>query len=344
MSTLLHRPSLIAAAALTTALSLACDETPPEDAAGEVALRDGAGTSGPVFNTWKIFTSEVSAIDTQGVELAGVRLVDVEIKKGTDYVSIDEGSLFVDHGKLEAELGGVGVSGEDFEGSRWTFKVDGGEVEAHLTTVETGFDGGLWDPGSTIDLRKLDPDRLVYTFTWFDGAQVPHTTCEEDDVGGARTVIYGDIVVDHATGDIDARADTLYFGCISGAVGKAALWGYAPDSPTKPSVSLPAFETATRMVRADACADGTSLTDVGNEVTMRDRFGINAWAPVAFTTEAVWEVGGGARCLKRIRKTGANLIAPYQCADGRLIPVCAGDVTLENRWNNFSYGDFWTKI
>lgn len=328
---------------LAATLSLACDEAAlPEF--GEVALRDGWGQSGPPFNTPVIFTSEVAAVDTQGLALKGVKLIDVEIDDGGVYSSIDAGSLDVDHGTLLAEVGGAAVEGVDFIGSIWTFTVDGAEVEAELYVVETGFDGGLWVPGSTFDLRKLDPQRLVYTFRWFDENQQPHDTCKEDAVGGARTVIYGDIVVDHDLGTISARPNTVYFGCISGAVGKAALWGYAPDSPSEPSLSLPAFTTATRMVRADYCADGQPHTNVGNPVTMKDRWAINTTFFAGFTTEAVWEAGGGAKCLRRIRATGATLVAPHTCADGKKIPLCAADATLENRWATLSYGDLWTKI
>lgn len=345
MLTRLRTPLAAAAIVLATALSLACDEAAPGAAAGDISLREGPGSGGPVFNTWKLFTSDVSAVDTQGQELGGVKLGSVELVKNGLYYAIDANSLSVDHGKLEAEIGGVGVSGFDFEGSRWTFSVGELELQAYLTTVETADDAGLHDPGSTIDLRKLDPERLVYTFTWYDGAQTPHATCKEDDVGGARTVIYGDIVVDHTTGDISARPDTLYLGCISGSVGKAALWGYAPDSPSTTSLSLPAFETATRMVRADYCANGGSYTDVGNEVVPRDRWQINDYSVLGFTTEAVWETGGGAKCLKRIRKTGVTLLGPHACPNGGpVIPLCAGDATLTNRWNNYGYGNFWTKI
>ncbi|MBK9753462.1 MAG: hypothetical protein IPO88_08145 [Nannocystis sp.] len=337
------RPATITLA-LTAALTAACDGSIPDDP-GELEFRDSAGQGGPVFNTPKIFTSEVAAVDTQGQALAGVVLVDVKIDEGGgQYTSIDAGSLDVDHGTLMALVGGSLIEGGAFIGSQWTFDVKGDSVTAQLTTVVTSDVAGLWDPGSINELRKLDPERLVYTFEWFDG-DVWHTTCEEDAVGGAWTVLFGDIVVNHKLGNISARPNTVYFGCISGAVGKAALWGYAPDSPSEASVPLPAFTTATRMVRADYCADGVPHTNVGNPVAMRDRWAINDFdaAPVIFTTEAVWQVGGRAKCLRKMRDTGALLIVDHVCANGQVIPRCSSDAVIENRWTTLSYGDLWTK-
>ncbi|PCC70503.1 hypothetical protein SAMN02745121_06578 [Nannocystis exedens] len=328
--------STLAALALT--VSPACDEMDPESEAIDASPRRG-GTNGPPTNTWKIGTSSISAVDTLGAELDGVVLVDVEINNGPGlYDSIDPGTLTVDRGTLQAEINGLIFTGAQFEGSRWTFTLDGSVLQAELTAVEDADAAGLHVP----DLSRLDPERLVYTFVWLDGID-PVPTCENDAVGGARTVIFGGFVVDHESGDITARANTLYLGCISGAVGKAALWGYAPDSPSRTSIPLPAFETATRMVRADYCGDGVSHTDIGNEVTMKDRWGINDMSFPGFSTEAVWEAGGAAKCIKQVRETGADVSEPFECPDHE-IPVCSSDVALQIHWDDHAYGDFWSNI
>lgn len=336
------RPALTALV-VSSALIAACDESVVDDAE-ELEFRDSAGQSGTVFNTPTIFTSEVAAVDTQGQELGGVVLVSVKVDDGGGYTAIDAGSLAVDHGTLTATVGGGAVEGMDFVGSLWTFEVKEETVKARLTAVETADAAGLWVPGSPSELRKLDPDRLVYLFEWFDG-DVWLKTCEEDAIGGARTVMYGDLVVDHESGAINPRPNTAYFGCISGAVGKASLWGYAPDSPSEASVSLAAFRTATQMVRADYCADGTPHTNVGTLVTIRDRWGINTLVggPPPFTTEAVWQVGGPVRCLRQIRN-GPVLLKDYECPDGTIIPRCGSDAMIENRWTNLGQGQFWTKV
>jgi hypothetical protein len=333
---------LVLAAGLTTA----CGDAALDDAE-ELEFRDSAGQGGPVFNTPKIFTSEVAQVDTQGVTLAGVTLGAVQVVYGGELVAIDAGSLAVDHGTVVAEVDGVELKGTEFIGSVWSFHVsEGGSVvtvQAFLTEVETSFDVGLYDPDDPEELRRLDPARSVYRFKWDDGDGLVDT-CEEDEIGGALAVIYGDILVDHTLGTIVARPNTLYFGCISGAVGKASLWGYAPDSPSLPSLSLPAFTTATRLVRADYCADGVAHTDVGNPVELFDRWGINdSFNLPAFTTEAVWDVGGGARCMKQIRNGGNVGLAGFVCADNTVIPRCVGDTSLKLRWNQQSAGDFWSR-
>ena len=334
-------------ASLTATLPLACDETPdlPVDDVEDIELREGAGQGGPLFNTPVMKTSSIAAVDTRGRLLNGVKLVDVELLGVSGYFSIDPGTLNADHGTVEALLLSNVVDGEDFLDSRWTFDVGGDEITAYITDIETSAAAGLYNPASTSDLRKLDPERLVYTFQWEDAVEALYDVCVADATGGSRMVIYDDIVVDHKSGDISVRADTLYFGCISGAVGKAALWGYAWDSPSLTSVTLPAFETAVRLVRDDFCGDGVAHTVVGQPVILRDRWSVNAFPNLpAFTTEAVWEAGGAARCMRRIRSTGVTLIAPFQCPDSHVIPLCTGDSALESSFTNHGYGDIWSKI
>lgn len=331
---------------LATGLATACGGAALDDD-DELEFRDSAGQGGPVFNTPKIFTSEVAQIDTQGQALAGVSLGAVQVVLGGDLVAIDAGSLTVDQGALKAEVDGEGVKGIDFIGSVWSFHVSESDsvttVQAFLTEVQTAFDGGLYDPDDPEELRRLDPERLVYRFKWFDGDGLVDT-CVEDEIGGAQAVIYGDILVDHTLGTIVARPNTLYFGCISGAVGKASLWGYAPDSPSLPSLSLPAFTTATRMVRADYCADGVPHTDVGNPVELYDRWEINTDTTYpGFTTEAVWDVGGGARCVKQVRNGGNVPLAGFMCLNGSVIPRCSSDASLKLRWSQQAAGDFWSR-
>ena len=336
-----------AATALISTMALACDEAEFSDSASEdVEFRGGTGQSGPLLNTSTIFTSEVSAIDTKGQELAGVRLVSVHLFSGGLWKKIDDGSLKVGHGALKATAGGgAPVSAAAFINSRWTFKVNGVLLTAKLATIETAEAAGLFDPTPSSQMRMLDPDRLVYTFTYLDDKKNVIQTCTPDAVGGARMVMYGDIEVDHKTGNIQTRANSVYFGCLSGSIGKTALWGYAPDSPGLPSLTLPAFTSATRLVRADYCGDGESHTEIGNQVTLLDRWLINDFAPLpAFTTEAVWGAdGGGAVCLNRIRETGVTLLTPHICPDGQEIPLCGDDVELGTSWDD-SFGHIWSKI
>lgn len=340
-------PHLLVAA--TLAATPACDQAIPSlPAPADIVDRNGgggggAGKGGPILNTHRIFTSEIPAIDTTGLALDGVELVDVALKRGMFYVSIEPGTLRARHGELVATVENQEATGTEFIDSVWYFKVDGVKVHATLIEAETANRAGLWDPNSVVDLRRLDPDRYVYTFSYQDELENEITTCEEDLTGGARMVVYEDIVVDHETGAISGRQNSIYFGCLSGSVGKAALWGYAPDSPSLPSVSLPAFETINRVIRADYCGDGQPHTVEGNLLTLRDRWGINTFAPVPFTTEAVWEEGGAALCVSRERLTG---LPPgpggFDCG-GYQLPLCGSDAVINNRLG-LGIGDIWTKL
>jgi hypothetical protein len=336
------RPILLAALfALTTA---ACDDD-PEFAAESTEPRNGTGGSGPVFNTNKLLTSEVPTIDTTGLPIGGVSLVSVHVVDGGGHVEIEPGTLRVSLGTLVGVADGVTYTGTDFVDSQWTFDVDGQLLKAELTEVESSLDAGLWVPGASLMIRNLDPERLVYTFRYKHPlTQQVITTCAEDSVGGARMVLFGDLGVDHQTGDVRTEPNRIYFGCFSGSPGKATLWGYAPDSPSLPSLDMEAFETTTRIVRADYCADGTPHTEVGKRLTLEDRWQINDHGAYQWKTEAIWQVGGGAKCLSRIRSSGKVLGAPLLCPGGKVIPLCpTSENDVGNLWNQ-QYGDIWTRI
>jgi hypothetical protein len=337
MTAPLHRFTILTALlALSTA---ACDAGPGDDAAEP---HRGTGQGGPWNNTNVIAGSDVPAADTTGALLGAVRLTGVTVLDGTQWVPIGLSSLHVTEGTLRGARGADIYIGEDFEHSRWDFEVQGSPLTAWLQVVESSFDAGLWSPGSGPDIRRLDPDRLVYTFQYLDPVkQVPISTCAEDTVAGARMVLYGDIAVDTSTGDITPRDHTIYFGCLSGAVGKAALWGYAPDSPSDPQLALDEFETAVRTVRADYCGDGTSYTIPGKRLTLDDRWGFNQHGQISYTTEAIWEAGGGALCVNRVRTSGKTLTTDLVCPSGEVVPRCGtDDVTM---WNDGD-GILWTKI
>lgn len=328
--------------ALTTVA--ACDD---EVVAGGAAFRDGTGSGGPVFNTNVIYTSDVSVIDTTGLPLNGVQLEWVQVVTPQGPVVLSASNLHVSQGTLIGEAGGATYVGAKFLNSKWKFNLNGQVVYAKLTTVETSFAAGLYDPLNASEIRQLDPDRLVYTFHFihpFRGTSIK--TCKEDAIGGARMVLYGDLDVDYNTGDVLSVPNRIYFGCISGAIGKTALLGYAPDSPSLPSVPMPAFETATRLVRADYCADGVPHTQVGNPLTLEDQWGINHHGQIPFTTEAIWEAGRGAVCVSRIRETGEYLQAPLLCPSTQEhIPLCPtdeSDVTAMF-WNQ-AVGDIWSRV
>ena len=347
--TLCIRRCLSYALTLTALAGSACDDIDSPEPAS-VELRGNPGGN-PPLNTSKLLDTEIGAVDTTGLPLHGVKLVSVHVKKGITLVPVRLASLRAEFGELVGEINWLNstmvVSGEDFTDSVWNFRLGSGPFyiyhDAHLTSVETaaeaGLSGGGLIPDPIIYPRKLDPDRLLYTF---QDKQPPNpiALCDSDANGGARMLILGDILVDPDNGDIVERENTLQFGCLSSAVGKAALWGYAPDNPTDFSVTLEEFELGERMVRADYCADGVSHTVVGQVISMRDRWGINDFFP-SHSTEAAWKAGEGATCVRRERTSDKQLLAPFQC-DGFTIPLCPTDAMLGTRLLAAD-DDIWTK-
>jgi len=305
---------------------------------GEMSVfRSGpAGSGGGFGNSHVIDTSEIPAIDTQNNWLDGVRLRDVKILVDGNETMIDTGSLHVQNGIVRATVDDVDYAGLDFIGSIWRFQTIEGDVSATLTTVETSEDAGLDDNKTYEELRNLDPARLVYAFKFFDDEKMQHvSTCPEDPTVGARLVLFGDIHVNHLNGNITQRDNTVYFGCLTGVVGKTALYGYAPDNPsTTTSLPLDEFNMATRALRADYCADGHSYTDEGNLLTFEDRHGINSHTEGGFNDEALWGPDGVV-CLNLSRLTGLPVV-DFTC-DGEPIPTC-GEVA------SLGTSDFWTKI
>lgn len=343
--TLCVRRPLFCALALAALACPACDDFDSPDPAS-LEPRGGPGEY-PPLNTSKLLNTEVAAVDTTGLELEGVKLVSVQVQRPAGLTPIRMHTLRANAGKLVAEVGAASVSGEEFLGSVWSFEVDTGlstvTVDAQMTAVETAMGAGLYLPGLLSDRRKLDPARLVYTLQYENDDDEMIDVCEADTTFGAKMLIFGDITVDPDTGDISERPNTLHFGCLTSAVGKAAKWGYAPDSPTLTSIGLDEFETGVRMVRADYCGDGDSHTKVGNFVSIRDRWGINDEFFNGFTTEAAWKAGGGATCLQRIRASGKTLVAPFVCSATHVIPLCGTEAEQTDRLLT-GLDDIWTKI
>jgi hypothetical protein len=133
------------------------------------------------------------------------------------------------------------------------------------------------------------------------------------------------------------QADSFEFVCTSGAQGKCALFGYAPwrrSADGKPM--LDHFNACVRMVRADYCGNGRSMTRDGTLIGFGDRIGINSIGPPGskdglpstFAFEASW-APGGATCVARPRLpdliTLDGLAAACPRLAGRLgIQACRG--------------------
>ena len=317
MRTLLDRTYFFALSLLTAAIPAGCDEPDGGFGGGADAAARCVGC-GIVFNT-----NAVNGLFFSEVDLTG-DLHDNVIYKGAEISHIPLTRIYAVDGELFGEVGETVYRGSRVVGMviHIIAVIGKVEVKTDLTIVSADHSQGYWRYG------------VQYTDVAHNKEGVP--TCEQDEFGDASMVFYADISVDTTSGDVRDRPKTLYFGCVSGAVGKARTtpWRYAPYDP---QVKLEGFETAIRAIRADYCGDGVSYTKPGNKLQLRDQYGYHNFANQAMNTEAVWASGGGALCLDVPRWAGQVARADVHCAAA--LPSCLSDAA-----DYYAIGSIWTKI
>lgn len=301
---------------LTTALGAVTGCDPAEAEPQAVAFRpgDGSNTGGGVFlNTNAIGTHAFSELDLSGAVHEGVRLDAVRIKPQSAWLTLD--SVSSDDGELVGVIGGTTYRGAAFTDSQWDLTFVAGQAETPAT---------MWiDAYSSAHGHK-------YTFKYKDAQNVEQHVCDVDPDGGYGAIALADISVHAISGEVTSRDDTLYLGCTSGAVGKAAAWGYPVWD-----LGTDEFEAAIRVVRADYCGNGASWTVPGTYLQLTDTWATNSFHDAQASTEAIWGAAG-ALCI------GAPRLEQYAGAvtcNGTPVPACAPSVTLAGT----SGGLFWTK-
>ncbi len=314
---------------LLFALALAatgCDDPDGDltevDDDGEVSLRPGS-VGGIWFNTnWigKVALSELST--TFGVSHDGATLNSVSLSK---LGKVDK--VFVKNGQVFGVIGGQTFPDKYFLNSKWALTVEMEGVDTEAAMLLTAI--------------KIVGPNTVYTFTYtYDGGpKNPLPTCDEDPASPGiqyGAILSGDISVDATNGAIKSRPGTIYIGCLSGGVGKAAKWGYPLHS-----VGLPAFEAAVRMVRADYCGTGHSFTVPGNPVEIEDAWGRNHFVTPG-ETEALWGTKG-AQCVftprNKLEFPTAKSVQVQCYALGATVPKECGATDDLSTFGSL----FWTK-
>lgn len=276
----------------------------------------GCNWGPPVTNTHGLNGLSVSALDTTGDMYDGWRLDSVEIAIDGSHLPIY--GVNTKNGVLYGtDSGGYLYEGDDFVGSIWTVRLEATEELVQMQVVD-------FTP---------DPAASRYTFVGGGGpGNDKGFTCAQDpDTGEYSVVLFQDLDVDPDDGTHFARASTIYFGCLSGAVGKAALWGYSPWTSDDDT-----HQTASRAVRADYCGDGTPYTVQGTPLQLSDVFHINEFIDEQKATEAMWGPDG-AECIKvpRLGYDPAEIVC-----NGATLPFCSTGDTIDE-WPDAL---LWTKI
>jgi hypothetical protein len=291
--------------AIGTSLALAagCDPV-DQDADGEDAVFLRPGSGGVWLNTSAIGTHAFAALDLKKGKHDGVRLDRVLVKQGVKFITVD--NVRAVDGQIQATQGGVSFFGQQLVGSKWELTLVSGATETPAM---------MWISSATNNQGAWQ-----YTFQHHDAQGNVASLCDPDLNGAATAVPIADITVNAATGDLLARNNTLYLACTSGAIGKAVTWGYMPWD-----ITVPEFEAAVRVVRADYCGDGQSWTTPGNPLQIQDVWGVSSFANATATNEAVWGLNG-ALCLNLARDAGQG---PVTCG-GVAVATCAANVSLSS--------------
>ena len=282
------------------------------------------------LNTSTVGSQQFASFDMTGAVHGGVRLTGVKIKRPNNvWLSASSGEV-VD-GNLRAKVGATVYTGADLVGSRWSLLL----VDPH----GDGDDDDDWEEQNGtpaviwIDsFRQISPKESRYVFHTYDANNQAVPVCAADASGRHESIPIRNLAVDPFTGDMSPRLNTVYLACTSGAIGKAIDWGYAPWQRT-----LPEFEAATRMVRADYCFDGTSWTQDGTSLQVRDKWNINNFLHAADPNEVVW-TATGAVCVTQPRNSA--YLANQVICNGQPLPACPADTTM----TTFANALFWTKV
>ncbi len=138
---------------------------------------------------------------------------------------------------------------------------------------------------------------------------------------GTSAVLYNDIYLDSSSAEVLHEDMFMTIACVSGAAGKAALWGFPGWVHQDTDRGLDRYQqlqNAMAMIRFDVCRSGDPNTEDGTPVQIRDRY-VGSF-DVAGDTEAVWGLDGRAICIGTPRlESGTPL--PMSCG-GADIPTC----------------------
>lgn len=315
--------TLRASSILLSLLATACLQTEPHDR--EVGSPDaadrcfGCSWGPPVLNTHLLNGLPVDALDLTGASYHGIVLVSITVPThdGSDVlvaVEAEKGVLFGNGAS------GNKYTGDQLVGSLWELE-DHRFSPAVTTTME-------------ITAFQQEATHARYTFVHSSSAtwEKEMANCETDEyTGESSAILLQDLEVE-SDGSMHDTASILYFGCVSGAVGKAVVWGYSPWDH-----GFDAHQTATRVVRADYCGDGVSWTEVGTGLQLEDVFGEWSFVDPDQSAEAIW-TPDGAVCLKEPR-----ISQQVQCANGVTLPNC-GDDQLGHYPGALIHTKIWSEV
>ena len=292
----------------------------PSPYAGLADRLPGVAKDTREFNGLFASSQRVHAMDTLAVGPSGLPVRFARLRDGRIGALVNDGNTIID----ADQLAGVTVYAALESGAPAKFRIDVGDttavpgVDLYVLSV---FDGNTWSPAC-----GTDP-----TGTYAPpGVPIPAIAVSE--------------TWDFKNGNSQFEPMRFTFSCINAAVGSCLIWGYKrwgrqveclnPDDASTCNYRelLYVHQACMRMIRADYCGIGTSLTRGGASLDVYDAFGLRPRTGIAdFSLEAEWQ-GDGAHCihLTRFKKADPQQ-SPMDATDLDFITGnCAGRLAKDN--------------
>jgi hypothetical protein len=341
---------------LPASLALACDapDLVPdrgEDDPALVEFRDPAGSFGGStrLNTAKLFVEglPIRHFDRDGDTVTyddpgatQVTFTKLRLAAGGGEYDPNFYTITVEQGRVR--LNGVLLDPGELLGSEWHYTLDSASTPPRNTVLRVTGVGIAVIPAGTLPLYNFN---LTPATKYYDNGN--YSACDRlDDLthntivttppdrtppgvpnnfrAEYAAVLYGNVKVSEL-GVVANDPAVATVACVSGAVGKAGLWGYPPwVSSYLGRNGVQQLQAATRAIRADFCADGTSNTADGTPIQVRDRY-YDMFEDATEQIESVWGTNGSL-----CRVTSDRL-------DSGSTHTCGGTLTASCR----QYGSDW---
>ncbi len=306
-------------------LASACDDPDltvdpaREDELGPVSQRGDAGAYGGSFrlNTAKLFLEGMPLrhFDRDGDQViyddprsTRTIFVKVRLAAGGGEFPANTNNLVIEQGSLV--INGATYTPGQLLGSEWHYTIaDSTHAPRPFVMTVTGvadvdIPGGATLPAYNFSLNsstkhydngpysacaELDP-LTVGNMTWQLADHTPLGVANNFKPMYAAT-LYGSVRISEL-GTVINDPTVASVACLSGAVGKAGLWGYPPwVSSYLGRTGVQQLQAATRAIRADFCGNGISNTADGTPLQVRDRYFNQFFDPIE-ATESVWSTNG----------------------------------------------------
>ncbi len=284
-------------------------------------------------------SSQINGVQINGVRYNGIRYNGVRYNgvryNGVRYngVRYNGTSLSGTREDQSVEVDSTALTGTDIEGSL----SDGGTLAIKVVSIQWNSIAGVY----LYTLKHYNEDTAQWEWLCgLDGNSVPIA---------AMPIMKAYL---HPTYDLDTDTSRFTFSCVNAAVGKCALWGYAPwqtshaetyNSTTKYRDLGLSHQSCQRLVRGDYCGNGLSHTRNGTPIDVYDTYGfMNPDNLAENTLEADWRADG-AHCIRHTRwGTADSTLTPGETDLQYVQRVCPSRLAAnDSSCNNESASTFY---